>query len=110
MKLLDAPLLLVGKEKADMVEAIVGELAETLKDQTQELHHRKIKSVLDKLLGFIQFSGEQSFAIETPLHTSPAKTRTEAKENTDKRTSPSKKLSNDKQIIKREVRRSFHYY
>jgi hypothetical protein len=75
------------KAKADVVEAIIGELCEALKTHKHPSHSANIQNVFDQLLGLILFFGEQSFAVTNPqLHVSPPKPR-----NPDAITSPPKK-------------------
>jgi len=102
VKLLDNHIVLVAKEKADLLEAVIGELAEALKDQSAyATHHSKIKTIMEQLIGFIQFSGEQTFTLENPsLQVSPSKVR--SVENPPSVTSPkrneeSKRLSPKKE-------------
>jgi hypothetical protein len=47
------------KPKADIVEAIIGELAEA--SVTRDIHGNEIKAVLDELLAFIAFCGEREY-------------------------------------------------
>jgi len=49
------------KAKADIVEAIIGELAEAINSQQHSIHHHKIRTILEQLIAFISYMGEQSF-------------------------------------------------
>lgn len=60
------------KEKADVVESIIGELSECMKRTEHVAIQFKIRGVLDELLNFISFEGEQNFcAAEHQLHQHP---------------------------------------